>query len=105
MLVHVRSLVPWSGRLGGVERLPTRLDPTAARTGRAPIVIGHRGAAGYRPGHTLASYELAAQLGADFLEPNLVVTSDGVLVCRHEPEIDDTTDVASHPEFACRKKL
>jgi glycerophosphoryl diester phosphodiesterase len=67
------------------------------------IVIGHRGAAGYRPEHTLASYELAARLGADFLEPDLVVTSDGVLVCRHEPEIADTTDVASHPEFAGRK--
>ena len=67
------------------------------------IVIGHRGAAGYRPEHTLASYELAARLGADFLEPDLVVTSDGVLVCRHEPEISETTDVASHPEFAARK--
>jgi glycerophosphoryl diester phosphodiesterase len=67
------------------------------------LVIGHRGAAGYRPEHTLASYELAARLGADFLEPDLVVTSDGVLVCRHEPEIADTTDVASYPEFTDRK--
>ncbi|MBV8540814.1 MAG: glycerophosphodiester phosphodiesterase [Pseudonocardiales bacterium] len=67
------------------------------------ILIGHRGAAGYRPEHTLACYELAARLGADFLEPDLVVTSDGVLVCRHEPEIGDTTDVAGHPEFASRK--
>jgi glycerophosphoryl diester phosphodiesterase len=67
------------------------------------LLIAHRGAAGYRPEHTLAGYELAARLGADFLEPDLVVTSDGVLVCRHEPEISDTTDVASHPEFASRK--
>ncbi|MBV9142417.1 MAG: glycerophosphodiester phosphodiesterase [Pseudonocardiales bacterium] len=67
------------------------------------IVIGHRGAAGYRPEHTLASYELAARLGADFLEPDLVVSGDGVLICRHEPDISDTTDVASHPEFASRK--
>ncbi|MGH3996422.1 MAG: glycerophosphodiester phosphodiesterase family protein, partial [Pseudonocardiaceae bacterium] len=52
---------------------------------RGPIVIGHRGASGYRPEHTLASYEFAARLGADFIEPDLVVTSDGVLVCRHEP--------------------
>ncbi|MDQ2791692.1 MAG: glycerophosphodiester phosphodiesterase [Pseudonocardiales bacterium] len=73
------------------------------RRRRVSIVIGHRGAAGYRPEHTLASYELAARLGADFLEPDLVVTSDGVLVCRHEPEIGSTTDVASHPEFARRK--
>jgi glycerophosphoryl diester phosphodiesterase len=58
-----------------------------------PIVIGHRGACGYRPEHTLASYELAAEMGADYLEPDLVCTADGVLVCRHEPEIADTTDV------------
>jgi glycerophosphoryl diester phosphodiesterase len=71
--------------------------------GRSPIVIGHRGASGYRPEHTLGSYELAARLGADYLEPDLVITKDGVLVCRHEPEIDGTTDVAQHPEFAARK--
>jgi len=81
--------------------IPHRFDGGKNRQGS--IVIAHRGAAGYRPEHTLASYELAAQLGADFLEPDLVVTSDGVLVCRHEPEIGDTTDVARHPEFASRK--
>ncbi len=70
---------------------------------RGPIVIGHRGASGYRPEHTLASYDFAARLGADFIEPDLVVTSDGVLVCRHEPEIGGTTDVANRPEFASRK--
>jgi len=68
------------------------------------LVIGHRGASGYRPEHTLASYELAARLGADFIEPDVVTTKDGVLVCRHEPEIGGTTDVADHPEFADRKK-
>jgi glycerophosphoryl diester phosphodiesterase len=68
-----------------------------------PIVIGHRGASGYRPEHTLASYELAARMGADYIEPDLVTTSDGVLVARHEPEISGTTDVADHPEFADRK--
>ena len=67
------------------------------------LVIGHRGASGYRPEHTLASYELAARLGADFIEPDIVVTKDGVLVCRHEPEIGGTTDVASRPEFAGRR--
>lgn len=71
--------------------------------GRGPIVIGHRGASGYRPEHTLGSYELAARLGADYLEPDLVITKDGVLVCRHEPEIGSTTDIAQHPEFAARK--
>ena len=68
------------------------------------LVIGHRGAAGYRPEHTLASYELAARLGADFMEPDLCSTKDHVLVARHEPEIGGTTDVASRPEFANRKR-
>jgi glycerophosphoryl diester phosphodiesterase len=69
----------------------------------APLVFGHRGAAGYRPEHTTAGYELAARMGADYIEPDLVPTKDGVLVDRHEPEISQTTDVASHPEFANRK--
>jgi glycerophosphoryl diester phosphodiesterase len=66
-------------------------------------VFGHRGASGYRPEHTLASYELAARMGADYIEPDLVSTKDGVLVARHENEIGGTTDVAAHPEFASRK--
>ena len=68
-----------------------------------PIVIAHRGASGYRPEHTLASYELAIEQGADFIEPDLVSTKDGVLVARHENEIGGTTDVATHPEFADRR--
>jgi glycerophosphoryl diester phosphodiesterase len=68
-----------------------------------PLVIGHRGAPGYRPEHTLASYALAARLGADYIEPDLVSTKDGVLVARHENEIGGTTDVADHPEFADRR--
>ena len=67
-----------------------------------PIVIGHRGASGYRPEHTLASYQLAIDLGADFIEPDLVATRDARLVARHENEISGTTDVAEHPEFAAR---
>jgi glycerophosphoryl diester phosphodiesterase len=73
-----------------------------AGTAATPLVIGHRGASGYRPEHTLAAYELAARLGADYIEPDLVTTSDGVLVARHEPEIGGTTDVADRPEFADR---
>ena len=68
-----------------------------------PIVIGHRGASGYRPEHTLASYRLAIAMGADYVEPDLVSTKDGVLVARHETEIGGTTDVAGPPEFADRK--
>ncbi|MGW2702025.1 glycerophosphodiester phosphodiesterase [Streptomyces sp. NPDC001340] len=69
-----------------------------------PTIIGHRGASGYRPEHTFGSYNLALDLGADVVEAgDLVPTKDGHLVCRHEPEIGGTTDVASHPEFADRK--
>ncbi|WP_037890329.1 glycerophosphodiester phosphodiesterase [Streptomyces viridochromogenes] len=70
-----------------------------------PTIIGHRGASGYRPEHTLAAYQLALDMGADIVEAgDLVPTKDGHLVCRHEPEIGGTTDVADHPEFAGRKK-
>ena len=68
-----------------------------------PAVIGHRGSAGYRPEHTFGSYEYALEIGADVVEQDLVPTKDGHLVCRHEPEIGGTTDVANHPEFANRK--
>src|SRR3954451_12379125 len=76
--------------------------PASAWTGRPHreiLVIGHRGAAGYRPEHTLASYKLAIQQCADYIEPDVVVTREGVLVVRHENDISETTDVAAHPEF------
>lgn len=69
-----------------------------------PLVIAHRGASGYRPEHTLAAYELAIEQGADYIEPDLVFTKDGVLVARHENEIGGTTDVAAHPRFADRRR-
>lgn len=71
--------------------------------GDTPLVIGHRGAAGYLPDHTLEGYQRGIDMGADFIEPDLVATKDGVLVARHEPNITGTTDVASRPEFASRK--
>ncbi len=74
-----------------------------AMAANGPIVIAHRGASGERPEHTLGSYALAIDQGADFIEPDLVSTKDGVLVARHENEISETTDVAAHPEFADRK--
>jgi glycerophosphoryl diester phosphodiesterase len=70
---------------------------------KAPIVIGHRGASGYLPEHTLEGYALAIGMGADYIEPDLVLTKDGQMIARHEPMIGGTTDVASHPEFADRK--
>ncbi|HEY2684430.1 MAG TPA: glycerophosphodiester phosphodiesterase family protein [Steroidobacteraceae bacterium] len=69
------------------------------------IVIAHRGASGERPEHTLASYQLAIDQGADYIEPDLVMTKDGVLIARHENEIGGTTDVAQHPEFASRRRV
>lgn len=70
---------------------------------RTPLVIGHRGAPGYRPEHSRSSYELALAMGVDAVEPDIVATKDGVLVLRHENEISGTTDVAAHPEFADRR--
>lgn len=89
---------------------PTLADTGAGATTMAwgkqldrapPLVIGHRGACGYRPEHTLASYALAIDMGADFIEPDLVMTKDGVLIARHENELSLTTDVAT--KFADRK--
>jgi glycerophosphoryl diester phosphodiesterase len=80
--------------------------PPSSRRGQewtVPLVIGHRGAPGYRPEHTEAAYRLAFELGADAVEPDIVATRDGVLVVRHENEISGTTDVARRPEFADRR--
>ncbi|MCZ8043719.1 MAG: glycerophosphodiester phosphodiesterase [Beijerinckiaceae bacterium] len=74
-----------------------------APTGQKPLVVGHRGASGYLPEHTLEAYRLAIAQGADFIEPDLVATKDGVLIARHEPMLGGTTDVAGRPEFASRK--
>ena len=68
------------------------------------VVIAHRGASGERPEHTLESYRLAIEEGADYIEPDLVMTRDGVLIARHENEISGTTDVAQHPGFAARRR-
>src|SRR4051794_41943118 len=68
-----------------------------------PVVIGHRGAPAYRPEHTAASYELAIDLGAELIEPDVVVSRDGVLVVRHERELSLSTDIADRPEVAGRR--
>src|SRR6202171_1646534 len=84
--------------------MPAATQKRASLSQKAPpIVIGHRGASGYVPEHTLTSYFIAMQDGADYVEPDLVMTKDGVLVARHENEIGGTTDVADHPEFASRR--
>ena len=81
----------------GVPGAATARQGHGRRRGRRPIVIGHRGASAYRPEHTIASYTLAIEIGADYIEPDLVFTKDGKLVARHEPDIGGTTDVADPP--------
>ncbi|MEV0180973.1 glycerophosphodiester phosphodiesterase [Streptomyces sp. NPDC050625] len=98
------------GAVFGLPGAARAAEAKAARTGGGlkslpkPTIIGHRGTSGYRPEHTFGSYNLALDLGADVVEAgDLVPTKDGHLVCRHEPEIGGTTNVADHPEFADRK--
>jgi glycerophosphoryl diester phosphodiesterase len=104
-LAGTATLVTLAGAPAPAVASPAAPARAAARPRRRrALVVGHRGASGYRPEHTLAAYELAARLGADVMEPDLVATRDGVLVCRHEPEISGTTDVATRPEFAARRR-
>jgi len=93
--------------LAAAAAVPASAGPKTAfptLDGKAPLVIAHRGASGYMPDHTLEGYAKAIELGADFIEPDLVATKDGVLIARHEPNLKDTTDVAKRPEFASRKR-
>jgi glycerophosphoryl diester phosphodiesterase len=105
-----RSMLAGSGAALATLGIPTGA-PASTRGGHAggrhrrglPIVIGHRGSPAYRPEHTIASYTLAIEMGADYIEPDLVFTKDGQLVVRHEPDIGATTNVADHSEFAERR--
>lgn len=81
-----------------------KAGPWPTLSGEEPIVIAHRGASGYRPEHTLEAYSLAIDMGADYIEPDLVVTADGHLIARHDIYLSSSTDVASHPEFADRRR-
>lgn len=90
--------------LGGVIGLRPSLAATKPTEHKMPLIIAHRGASGYRPEHTLESYNLAIHMGADYIEPDVVATKDGVLICRHEPMLSGTTDVAQRPEFAARRR-
>jgi len=103
LTIVAASLPATSAIPAGSENVAALTPTSRTHIATAPLIIGHRGASGYRPEHTLASYELAARLGADYLEPDLVATKDHVLVARHENEIGGTTDVASRPQFAHRK--
>ncbi|SCL40577.1 glycerophosphoryl diester phosphodiesterase [Micromonospora pallida] len=99
-LLTVAVAVPTVTAVGAEE---AQARPDRSRATDRPVVVAHRGASGYRPEHTLEAYRLAIRMGADYIEPDLVPTKDGVLVARHENEISGTTDVSGHPEFAARK--
>ncbi len=95
----VQAMPPASAEQAGRER-----DGKRSHREPSPLVIGHRGASGYLPEHTLESYALAIELGADYVEPDLVATKDGYLIARHEPNLIATTNVGSLPQFADRKR-
>lgn len=90
---------------GGSDMTDTKA-PISAPTldGTPAVVIAHRGASGYLPEHTIEGYARAIEMGADYIEPDLVITSDGVLVARHDNYLSTTTDVEDHPEFAGRRR-
>lgn len=99
-----RLLVATAAALAMPPAWPQARWPYPTLSGEPPLVIAHRGASGYRPEHTLAAYELAIEQGADYIEPDLVVTRDGVLIARHESELSRTTDVGTRAEFAARRR-
>lgn len=104
--MRIRFKIGWLTLISCLIVVLTQQTVTAYPTlsGNPPIVIGHRGASGYLPEHTLEAYQLAIEQGADFVEPDLVSTKDGVLIARHEPNLIDTTNVSDIPKFADRKK-
>ncbi|PSK97200.1 glycerophosphoryl diester phosphodiesterase [Murinocardiopsis flavida] len=98
----VAALCGLSIAAGGAPAVAEDRAPAAGAEADAPWVIAHRGASAYRPEHTLEAYRVAARMGADIIEPDLVPTKDGHLVVRHENELGGTTDVGDRPEFADR---
>ncbi|PSB02452.1 glycerophosphodiester phosphodiesterase family protein [Merismopedia glauca] len=102
MFAHIRLALLATVVAAAIPSTPAIAYSFKTLNNQTPIVIGHRGASGYRPEHTLESYALAIEQGADFIEPDLVSTKDGVLIARHEVNITGTTDVSTHPEFKDR---
>ncbi len=90
--------------LAACQTAPSGGWPHPSLNRERPLVIAHRGASGLRPEHTIAAYALAIEQGADCIEPDLVMTKDGVLISRHDVYLSTTTDVANHPEFASRRR-
>ena len=90
--------------IGRIWKWRVAPHPFFAQFDHSPIVIAHRGASGERPEHTLEAYRLAIAQGADYIEPDLVMSADGVLFARHDPWLSDSTDIAARPEFADRRR-
>ncbi|GAN55113.1 glycerophosphodiester phosphodiesterase family protein [Tanticharoenia sakaeratensis] len=103
-MLNRRSILLAAGSLTVTGSFAGRGVRAAPMLSPRPLVIGHRGASALRPEHTLGSYAKAIQDGADYVEPDLVPTKDGVLVCRHESNIAATTDVSDRPDFAARRR-
>ncbi|MCD0446605.1 glycerophosphodiester phosphodiesterase [Glycomyces sp. A-F 0318] len=103
LLLRGAAVLAAAGTLIGLAAAPAAARPHHGHHHDEPIVIAHRGASGHLPEHTLEAYALAVELGADVIEPDLVLTADGELLARHEPMLDGTTDIAEHPEFADRE--
>ena len=103
MIGHPFFLAALAGVVAGLAGAGPAMAQMKTLNGERPLVIGHRGAPGHLPEHTLEGYKLAIEMGADFIEPDLVVTKDGVLIARHEPMLSGTTDVSERAEFASRK--
>ncbi|HEV7335822.1 MAG TPA: glycerophosphodiester phosphodiesterase [Bosea sp. (in: a-proteobacteria)] len=101
-LLHSASLLATFALAVGA---PAALAQAPTLDGKPALIVAHRGASGTLPEHTLEAYKLAIEQGADFIEPDLVATKDGVLVARHEPMLSGTTDVSTRPEFAARKTV
>jgi glycerophosphoryl diester phosphodiesterase len=101
-MLSASLLAVWS--LAGLSPAAAQ-SPVPTLSGGKPLIVGHRGASGHRPEHTIESYKLAIEQGADFIEPDLVATKDGVLIARHEPMLSGTTDVSTRAEFANRKTM
>jgi len=106
-LMTTFSAIVLTSALAKTGAAATSRDDKALRTldGKPPLIIGHRGASGYLPEHTLEAYQLAINQGAEVIEPDFISTKDGVLIARHDPNLITSTDVASRPEFADRKRV
>jgi glycerophosphoryl diester phosphodiesterase len=108
-ILTLLSILAIGALIAPIADAKKKRKPQKPKRENSPLVIGHRGASGFVPEHTLQAYRLAIKLGADYIEPDLVATKDGVLIARHEPllgtpgpGVGDSTDVEDHPEFASR---